>query len=122
MEGDVLVGIEGEDVKWKTKEEVIHRIIAAENYLRITVVTPIRTRVTNKKSSESESERYNSKELESVSSSSKVIKVFPPSDSRRSLSSSLSSVSDFSLSSGSDKFRTFRKKRPWSVLKILDHM
>ena len=95
-------------------------IIVADNYLRITVVTPIRTWVTNKKSSESD--RYNSRELESVSSSSKVIKVFPPSDSRGSISSSMSSVSDFSLSSGSDKFRTFRKKRPWSVLKILDHI
>ena len=99
---------------------MINKIMAAENYLRITVVTPIRPWVSNKKSSESE--RYNSEELESLLSSSKVIKVFPPSDSRRSLSSSMSSVSDVSLSSGSDKFRTFRKKRPWSVLKILDHM
>ena len=107
-------------MKWNTKEQVINMIIAADNYLRITVVTPIKTRLTNKKSSESESD--NRRELESVSSSSKVINVFPPSGSRRSLSSSMSSVSDFSLSSGSDKFRTFRKKRPWSVLKILDHM
>ena len=107
-------------MKWNTKEQVINMIIAADNYLRITVVTPIKTRLTNKKSSESE--RYNSRELESVSSSSKVIKVFPPSDSRGSLSSSMSSVSDFSLSSGSDKIRTIRKKRPWSLLKILDHM
>ena len=115
-----MVGIEGEDVKWNTNDQVINKIIAADSYLRITVVTHIKTWVTNKKNSESE--RYDSRELESVSSSSKVIKVFPPADSRRSLSSSMSSVSDFSLSSGSDKFRTFRKKRPWSVLKILDHM
>ena len=70
-------------------------IMAADNYLRITVVTPIRTWVTNKKSSESE--RYNSRELESVSSSSKVINVFPPSGSRRSLSSSMSSISDLAF-------------------------
>ena len=111
-----MVGIDGEDVKWNTKEQVINKIKAAENYLRITVVTPIKTWVTNKK--RSESERCNSREFVTTSSSSTVIKVFPPSDSRTSPYSSMSSASEFSLSSGSDKFRTFKKKRPWSVLKI----
>jgi hypothetical protein len=98
-----VVGIDGEDVKWKTKEQLINKIKAAENYLRITVVTPIKTCVTNKK----RSERCNSREFVTTLSSSKVIKDFPPSDSRTSPYSSMSSASD--------KFRTFKKKRPWSV-------
>ena len=67
--GDVLVGIEGEDVKRNTKEEVIKKIKEEDNYFRITVLTPIKPWVTNKKSSGSE--RYNSRfrELGSVSSS-----------------------------------------------------
>ena len=100
----------------------MNKIMAANNYLRITVVTPIKTCVANKKSSGSESERYNSRGFVSVSSSKKVINIFPPSSSRSSFSSSITSESDFSLSSGSDKFEGVRKKRLWSLLKILNQM
>ena len=107
-----MVGVGDKDVKWNTKDEVVTKIMDTENYLRITVVTPI-------KSSESESDSSSLMGSSSITSSSNVINLFAPSSYRTSFSSISSTTSDTTSSSGSEKLENKRKKS-WSVLKIID--
>ena len=111
--GDYLVKIGEEDVKWDTKEEVLTKIKNTVNNLRITIVTPIKD---SQKCNSSKSE--NDCSLSTISSSSSVRNLFPSSSSR----TSFSSLSSSSSSSGSENFVEIRKKSPWSVLRISDHL
>ena len=113
------MGIGDRDVKWDTHDQVVTKIMAAENYIRITVVTPIKSWVNNR-SSESVSSSF--RESSSIPSSSNVIKVFPPSRSRTSFSSLSSNASDNSYNYGSEAVATLRNKRSWAVFKIKDQM
>ena len=77
-----------------------------------------------RKSSESKSEcdSYSLVGSSSMTSLSNVTKLFPSSgsSSRTSFSSISSTISDSTSSSGSEKLENKRKKS-WSVLKIIDH-
>ena len=112
-EGDYLVKIREKDVKWDTKEEVLTKIKNTVNNLRITIVTPIKDsqKYKNYKSNDDCS-------LSTMSSSSSVRNLFHSSSSR----TSFSSISSSSSSSGSENFVEIRKKSPWSVLRISDHL
>ena len=118
--GDYLVGVGDKDVKRDTKDEVVTKIMEAKNYLRVTFVTPIKA-WQKPKSSESKSEcDYSFVWSSSMKSSSNVTQLFPTSSSRTSVSSISSTTSDTTSSSGSEKLENKRKKS-WSVLKIIDH-
>ena len=110
------MGIGDRDVKWDTHDQVVTKIMAAENYIRIKVATPIKSWVNNR-SGGSESVSLSFRE-----SSSNIIKLFPSSSSRTSLSSLSSNNSDYSYNSGSEAVGTLRKKRSWAVFKIKDQM
>ena len=114
-----MVGVGDKDVKWNTKDEVVTKIMEPANYLRITVVTPIKASQ-KYKSSESESDSSSLMGSSSITSSSNVINLFAPSSYRTSFSSISSTTSDTTSSSGSEQLENKRKKS-WSVLKIIDH-
>ena len=115
------MGIGDRDVKWDTHDQVVTKIMAAENYIRITVATPIKAWVKNKRR-ESDSISLYCGESSSIPSSSNIIKVFPPSSSRTSFSSLSSNTSDNSYNYGSEAVATLRNKRSWAVFKIKDQM
>ena len=111
-EGDILVGIGGRNVKWDTHDQVVVKIREAARYLKITVVTPIKAWVVNRRS---ESD-YDS----ATPSPCSVVRVFSPSSSRTSFSSSSSGSSGTSENSetsisSSDQDK---RKRSRAVLKI----
>merc|ERR1719318_2283617 len=85
-EGDILVGIGGRNVKWDTHDQVVAKIREAARYLKITVVTPIKAWVVNRRS-ESDSDTATPSPLS-------VVRVFSPSSSRTSFSSSSSGSSE----------------------------
>ena len=121
--GDYLVGVGDKDVKRNTKDEVVTKIMEAKNYLRVTFVTPIKAWQKPKSSeSKSECDSYSLVGSSSMTSLSNVTKLFPSSgsSSRTSFSSISSTTSETSSSSGSEKLENKRKKS-WSVLKIIDH-
>ena len=50
-EGDYLVGIGDEDVKWSTHADVVNTIKGAGNHLKLRLVTPLdRSKTSNSKS------------------------------------------------------------------------
>ena len=111
-----MVGVGDKDVKWNTKDEVVTKIMDTANYLRITVVTPIKA---SQKCKSSESESSSLMGSSSITSSSNVINLFAPSSYRTSFSSISSTTSDTTSSSGSEKLEN-RRKKSWSFLKIID--
>ena len=105
MEGDYLVRIGDQDVKWDTREEVITKIRNTENYISITVVTPTKDWQKYK----TEKSEFDCS-LSLISSSSSVATLFLSLSSRTSFSSLSSTTSDESEKSG-------RKRSAWSVLR-----
>jgi len=112
-EGDFLVGIGDKDVKWDAYHQVVAKIVAAQNYLRITVVTPIKTCMVHRSS-----ESVYCRTTPTPPPSSSIIPVFPPSRSRTSFSSLSSSTSGNSYTSDNQSGNNGRKKRSWAVLNI----
>ena len=81
-----MVGIGGRNVKWDEHDQVVGRILEAARYLKITVVTPIKAWVVNRRS-ESDCDS-------ATPSPCSVVRVF---------SSPSSSISFYSSSSGSSQ-------------------
>jgi len=112
-EGDILVAVQGEDVKWDTTKQVFNKIMEAENILTVTVVS-LRKHVLSDENNEDKKRSLEKLDEEPIPLSSIVKLRFKQNTTRSSFSSStISSIS--SISAG-------RKKRPWSVIHILDYL
>ena len=107
------MGIGEKDVKWDAHHQVVAKIIAAENHLKLTVVTPRKAWIKNR-CDDSDSDRSSHRESPSPIPPSNIIPVFPPSMARTSFSSLSSSTSGSSCEQG----EFGRKKRSWAVFKI----
>ena len=112
-EGDILVAVQGEDVKWDTMKQVFNKIMKAENILTIKVVS-LRKHVLSDENKEDKKRSLEKLDEEPTPLSTVVKMRIKQNTTRSSFSSStISSIS--SISAG-------RKKRPWSVIHILDYL
>ena len=111
-EGDILVGIGDRNVKWETHDQVVEKIREGARHLKITVVTPIKAWVVNRRSESG----CNT----ATASPCSVVRVFSPPSSRTSFSSSSSGSSETSDNSETSSSSTDqdKRKRSWAVLKI----
>ena len=96
-------------MKWDTHDQVVAKIREATRYLKITVVTPIKAWVVNRRS-ESDCGTATPSPLG-------IVRLFSPSSSRTSFSSSSSETSGTSENSLSSTDQD-KRKRSWAVLKI----
>ena len=104
------MGIGERNVKWDTHDQVVEKIREAARYLKITVVTPIKAWVVNRRS-ESDCDS-------ATPSPCSVVKVFSPPSSRTSFSSSSSGSSQTSDNHETSEISEDKRKRSWAVLKI----
>ena len=112
-EGDILVAVQGEDVKWDTMKQVFNKIMNAENILTITVIS-LRKHVLSDENNEDKENSLEKLEEEPTPLSTIVKLRFKQNTARSSFSSSsMSTISSISAR---------RKKRPWSVIHILDYL
>ena len=120
-EGDYLVGLMDRDVKWSSHEQVVNMITEASNYLRLTVVSPVKPwnkfkpNYSDSVSSKDQSQSSVSSSSSSSTSSTNIIRVFTPSSSRTSFSS-MSSTS--SKDSDNHDNNNRQRKKTWAVLQI----
>ena len=106
-EGDYVVKVGYSDVKWAAHEEVVRRIRESGRSLHITVVTPVKPWVSN---------RRGNSIMSCGAASPSNITLFSTNTSRSSFSSTSSSNSSDSVSG--DVSLGGRKKRSWSLKKV----
>jgi len=106
-QGDYVVKVGESDVKWATHDEVVDKIRESGRSLIITVVTPLKAWVSNRRGNSIKS---------CLAIPSTTIGLFSTTTSRCSFSSGSSSISSDSVSGDLSIPRT--KKRSWSLLKM----
>ena len=106
-QGDYVVKVGESDVKWATHDEVVDKIRESGTSLIITVVTPLKAWVSNRRGNSIKS---------CLALPSTNIGLFSTTTSRCSFSSGSSSISSDSVSGDLSIPRT--KKRSWSLLKM----